>query len=179
MSSIPTSGQGERVRVWDPVVRLFHWGTAFAFAGAYFLLDPRDLHEALGYAVLALLAVRVIWGFVGTVHARFADFVLGPARFLDYATKMMAGREPRYLGHNPAGGAMVVALMALLGLTALSGWMMSLDAFWGEDWVENLHQSVANGMLVLIAIHVAGVAYSSLRHGENLVAAMFSGLKRR
>jgi cytochrome b len=174
-----TTAEGGTVRVWDPVVRLFHWGTAASFAAAYLVERPRDLHEALGYTVLVLLAVRMVWGLVGSEHARFADFVPSPAGFLGYLRDVVAGRERRYLGHNPAGGAMAVALMAMLALTGVSGWMMTTDRFFAEDWVEELHEVAANGTLALVGLHLAGVVWESLRHRENLVAAMITGLKRR
>jgi cytochrome b len=167
------------VRVWDPVVRLFHWTLATAFFGAFFLDDPRDLHQALGYVAAGAVAVRVAWGFIGTRHARFAGFVPRPATFFGYFRDMAMGRERRYLGHNPAGGAMVVALLMMVTLLGLTGWMMGLDAYWGATWLEELHESIANLALGLVGLHVAGVLWESRRHGENLVAAMITGLKRR
>lgn len=165
------------VPVWDLVVRLFHWSTVVLFAAAYLIERPRDLHEALGYLLLTVLAVRVVWGFVGTQHARFTDFVPAPGALARYLRDLAAGRERRYLGHNPAGGAMVVALMLTLAATGTTGWMMGLDAFWGQDWVEDLHEGLATFAVLLIAIHVVGVIYESLRHGENLVRAMITGKK--
>lgn len=164
--------------VWDVVVRLSHWSTVALFVSAYLIERPRDLHEALGYALAAILAVRVVWGFVGPRHARFADFVPAPGRFLRYMQDLAAGCEKRHLGHNPAGGAMVVALMLTLAGICLSGWMMGLDAYRGEDWVEDLHEGLVSFGLVLVTLHVAGVIYESLRHGENLVRAMITGKKR-
>lgn len=178
----PTETDGRTARkvpVWDLLVRAFHWSTVTLFAAAYLIDRPRHLHETLGYALVAILAVRVVWGFVGTRHARFSDFVPTPAGLLRYLRDLAAGRERRYLGHNPAGGAMVVALMATLAGIGVSGWMMGLDAFWGEGWVEELHEGLVSFGLLLIALHVAGVIYESLRHGENLVRAMITGQKDR
>ena len=87
-------------------------------------------------------------------------------------------RAPRHLGHNPAGGAMVVALLAMLAGITATGFMMTTDAFWGAQWVEDLHEGFVNATLLLIALHVAGVIFASLEHGENLVRAMFTGRKR-
>lgn len=169
---------GATVRVWDPVVRLFHWITAAAFAAAFLIERPQDLHEAFGLTVAAALAVRVIWGLVGTRHARFGDFVPRPATLIGYVRDAAAGRERRYLGHNPAGGAMVVALMLLLAVTAGSGWLLTTDAWWGSDAMEAIHEVAANLTLGLVALHVAGVVWESVRHGENLVRAMITGRKR-
>ncbi len=171
--------EGGAIRVWDPVVRVFHWGTAASFAAAFLIERPRDLHEDFGYTVLALLAVRLVWGVVGSGHARFSDFVPSPAGLFRYGRDMVRGCERRYLGHNPAGGAMVVALMAMLAVTGVSGWMMTTDQFVAETWVEDLHFAAANGTLALVALHLGGVVWESLRHRENLVTAMITGLKRR
>lgn len=173
-----SQGAARAIPVWDLLVRAFHWSTVALFVSAYLIDRPRDLHEILGYTLVGILAVRIVWGFVGTPHARFSGFVPTPVALLRYLREMKNGREGRYLGHNPAGGAMVVALMLTLAGIGLSGWMMGLDAFWGESWVEELHEGLVSFALVLVALHVAGVIYESLRHGENLVAAMITGKKR-
>jgi cytochrome b len=167
------------VRVWDPVVRLFHWTLAAAFFGASILESPRALHETLGWIAGGAVAVRLVWGFAGSRHARFGDFVPTPARLAAYVRDVAAGQERRYLGHNPAGGAMVVALLAVVATLVATGWMMGLDAFWGVDWVEEVHEAAANLGLALVALHLAGVVWESRRHGENLVTAMITGRKRR
>ncbi len=166
------------VRVWDLVVRAFHWSTVTLFALAYAIEHPRDLHRGLGYALMAILAIRIVWGFVGSKHARFSDFVPSPQRLFAYLSDMGKGSEKRYLGHNPAGGAMILALMLTLAGIGISGWMMGLDALWGADWVEELHEGLVSTALVLIVLHVSGVVFSGLRHHENLVRAMITGLKR-
>jgi cytochrome b len=184
----------ERVRVWDPLVRVFHWSLVAAFATAYIVEDNLlDVHVWAGYLVLALIAVRLIWGFIGTRHARFTDFVRGPRQVLGYIGDAMRMRAPRFLGHNPAGGAMVVALLLLVAGTGLSGvtlygaeelsgplagLMSGLPGFWGGA-LEETHEVLANLTLVFIVAHVAGVLFSSLSHGENLVRAMVTGWKRR
>jgi cytochrome b len=166
------------VRVWDPLVRIFHWGVVSAVAAAWLLEDSGRLHEVAGYVVLGLVAFRLAWGIVGTRHARFGDFVPTPHRLVAYLKAVAQRRAPRHLGHNPAGGAMIVALLAALLATAGSGWLMTTDAFWGREWVEELHEFLANGILVLIAGHLTGVVVSSLMHRENLVLAMVTGRKR-
>lgn len=166
------------VRVWDPLVRVLHWMLAAGFLGAFLLERPRDLHEALGWMAVTAVAIRLAWGFVGSRHARFASFVPTPARFLGYARDVARGHEPRFVGHNPAGGAMVVALLATVAGLGITGWMMGLDAFWGVDWVESLHEGLANLGITLVLLHWLGVAWESLRHRENLVKAMLTGNKR-
>jgi cytochrome b len=168
---------GTRVRVWDAGVRLFHWSMVAMFASAYFVNSPRSLHRYLGYVVIGLIGFRLIWGVVGGKHARFADFVPSPRRLLGYLRDMLTGREARYLGHNPAGGAMIIALLTTLSAIGATGYMMGLDAFFGVSWVENAHKTLVTCALALVALHVSGVVFSSLRHRENLVVSMITGDK--
>ena len=167
------------VKVWDPFVRLYHWSQAALIAAAWITADEwKWLHERIGYAVMALVALRLLWGIVGPRHARFADFVRGPRAVLRYLDDLLHGRERRYLGHNPAGGAMIVALLAVIAATALTGWLQTTDAFFGSEAMENIHESLATLILVLVGFHVGGVALESLRHHENLTRSMITGRKR-
>lgn len=170
----------QMVRVWDPFVRIFHWSLVALFGFAYATGDVwDDLHEAAGYAIGALVLARIVWGFVGPAHARFRDFIYGPSTILRFLRDSLALGARRYLGHNPAGGAMVVALLAMIVIICLTGVMMGLDAFWGEEWVEDVHVLGVWGTLGLIVLHLLGVVLASIEHSENLVRAMFTGLKRR
>lgn len=175
-----TAGGGcATVRVWDPLVRIFHWSLVLAFFGAYLLGDDGGtLHQALGYVALGLVAFRMIWGVVGSHHARFSSFVPSFGRFWQYLKDIVAGREQRSVGHNPAGAVMIVALLAMVAATGITGWMTTTDAFWGSDWVAEVHEAGANGILILVGLHVAGVLFSSLRHRENLIRSMLTGRKR-
>lgn len=167
------------IRVWDPLVRLFHWSLAVSFAVAWLTAeDWEDVHYAAGYAAAALIGFRLVWGLVGPRYARFAQFVRNPGDTARYVGAFLRGREPRYLGHNPAGGLMILALLSTLSVTALTGWMYTQDAFWGTEWVEELHEGAATFTLGLVALHIAGVIVASLRHRENLVRAMVTGRKR-
>ncbi len=167
------------VRVWDPLVRLFHWSLAAGFAIAYGTADEMQrIHEIAGYTIAGLLAFRVLWGFVGTPHARFSDFVRPPGEVASFLLDSIRLKARRFIGHNPAGGAMVLALIACLGATCVSGYMMTTDAFWGYGWVEDLHEVLANTALALVFLHLAGVLLASFEHRENLVGAMITGRKR-
>jgi cytochrome b len=168
---------GGEIRVWDLFVRVFHWGTAALVGVAFLTEDMKSLHEAAGYVVLPLVLARIAWGFVGPRHARFSDFVTRPATTLAYLRALRAGRAPRFFGHNPAGGAMVVALLALLVVVAGSGWMSETDRWFGVPWVADLHAAAANLLFWLVGLHVAGVVLSSWLHRENLIRAMFTGRK--
>ena len=174
------AGTASTVRIWDPVVRIFHWSLVLAFVIAWMSGDElQDLHEAAGYAIVGLLAIRVVWGFIGTRHARFSDFIYRPSAVIGYLIDTARLRARRYLGHNPAGGAMVLALIAMLAATCATGFMMTTDAYWGLDWVEETHELAANLSVVLIGLHLVGVFVASVEHRENLVAAMITGRKRR
>jgi cytochrome b len=167
------------VRVWDPVVRLFHWGLAASFAAAWLTSDSRgQIHTVIGYCAAALLAIRFVWGLIGPGYARFAQFVRGPRDVFGYLAAMARGAEARFIGHNPAGGAMVIALLAGLAATAFTGWLMTTDAYFGDELVQELHSIAATSVLLLVAAHVGGVILASVRHRENLVKAMITGRKR-
>ena len=167
------------VKIWDAFVRMFHWSLATLFVVAYATGDELErVHIAAGYTIAGLLALRIVWGFVGPHHARFSNFVRPPREVLAYLRDIALLRAPRYRGHNPAGGAMIVALLAMLIFTSITGYMMTTDAFWGAKWVEGIHEALANLTVGLIVIHVLGVLVASFEHGENLVKAMVTGLKR-
>ena len=168
-----------RVRVWDLPVRLLHWGLAAAVAGAWWTSELNvGWHQAVGYAAGACVALRLGWGLVGGVHARFGDFARGPRATATYVLQLLRGCEPRHLGHNPLGGWMALALWACVAAAGFTGWLFTTDDFWGEPWLEWLHGLLAWAVVGLVALHLAGVAFTSWRHRENLVAAMFSGMKR-
>ena len=173
------AGRGAEIRVWDPFVRLSHWATVALFAAAFLGSDQKWLHEPAGYALLVLTSLRILWGFAGPRHARFVSFVVSPAAVLRYLRLLRQGRAPRYLGHNPAGGAMIVLLLADLSLAAVSGWMAETDRWFGVPWVDALHHITGNLLLPLAVLHVAGVIVSSWLHRENLVRAMITGGKPR
>jgi cytochrome b len=168
------------VRVWDLFVRIFHWCLVLSFGLAWLTAKASAfVHQTAGYVAGTLILLRVLWGVAGPGYARFSQFVRDPVAVVHYLISMLRGREPRYVGHNPAGGAMVVTLLALICLTALTGWMMTTDTYFGVEWVEGSHDILADVILVLVFLHVGGVGLASLRHRENLVKAMITGQKRQ
>ena len=173
-----SASPAEKVLVWDMPVRLFHWLMVLCFAGAYLTAETerwRLVHVTLGYTMAGLVAFRLIWGLVGTRHARFASFVRGPAAVLRYLRSLLSGQPEHHLGHNPAGA---LAIMLILGLTAAvtsTGWANFNEM--GGEWLEEAHEVLANLMLIIIGVHVAGVWLSSRLHKENLVRAMVTGYK--
>jgi cytochrome b len=192
--------------VWDPLVRVFHWALVLAFCIAYVsegelferLQDRFDgdllqvVHAWAGYTIAGLLAFRLLWGFVGPRYARFSDFVRGPREVLAYLREVLTLRASRYLGHNPAGGAMIVAMLLSLTATIVSGLALyAADKGLGPlaglladssgamiEVIEEAHELATNATLLLVAGHLLGVAWESLLHRENLVRAMISGRKR-
>jgi len=168
-----------QVPVWDPVVRLCHWSLLAVVALAWSTRHGGGAwHEWFGHAAGAIVAVRLVWGFFGSPHARFAGFLRSPAETIRYAKLVLAHREPRHLGHNPLGGWMAVLLLATVALTVASGWLYITDEFWGVRWVEALHGASSDALLALATIHLAGVLFTSIRQRENLPAAMIHGRKR-
>lgn len=197
------------VLVWDPLVRLAHWVLVAGFAVAYLTGEeegaPDTLHVWSGYGIGAVIVLRVLWGFVGSRHARFSDFVRGPIPSLRYLIDLPFGRARRYLGHSPAGGAMVLVLLAFLAATVASGIVAygeqgkgplaiasappitSLSEQPGrnaerkengDSAVGELHAALATMTLILVVLHVSGVALASIVHRENLLVAMITGRKR-
>ncbi len=196
-------GAQGKVRVWDPLVRIFHWALVAAFAMAWLTADELEpLHTIAGYTVAGLVAFRVVWGLIGSRYARFTQFLRGPRATLSFVGDMLRGRERRYLGHNPAGAAMIAALLVTLSGTAFTGWLMDRparvamlpdlpqivapaqadddggEAEGPEGLLKDLHEALANLLLLLIVLHVGGVVLVSLRHHENLARAMVTGDKR-
>ena len=196
------------VKVWDIAVRIFHWSLVTAFATAYLTGDENEfVHVYAGYIVLGLVAFRVVWGFIGTQHARFTDFIYSPAKIFAYARSLASGSPKHYLGHNPLGGVMVIALLISLSLTCVSGLKLyaveegkgplageqSISLITpayaheggnhankdeeGEDTWEEIHELFVNLTLGLIVLHIAGVVVSSVLHKEKLVKAMITGNK--
>ena len=168
------------IRVWDLPVRIFHWLLVLSFAGAFVTAESerlRDVHVVLGYTVLALLAFRLVWAFVGTRYARLSSFAFGPRAVAEYVRSLLTTHPRHYLGHNPAG-SWVIYLLVLLGIAAgVTGYATYNDV--GDEWMEELHEGAANAMLALVFVHVAGVIVSSVLHRENLVKAMVTGYKLR
>jgi cytochrome b len=173
----PTS-PNPRTLVWDLPTRAFHWLLAASFAGAFLTAESerlRDLHMLLGYAAAGLIVFRLLWGVVGTRYARFASFPLAPRAVLDYLKSLLTRSPRHYFGHNPAGSWAIVALLALIAAASLTGWAYAVEI--GPEWLEDLHEGLANATLVLVIVHIAAVILSSLLHRENLVRAMLSGYK--
>jgi cytochrome b len=167
-----------RILVWDAPVRLFHWLMVLSFAGAWLTAESERLrlvHVTLGYTMAGLVAFRLVWGLVGSHHARFSSFVRGPRQVIAYLGAVLRGRPAHHAGHNPAGALAVLAILVLAVAVTASGWAMYQDL--GGEWLEELHEAAASGMLAVVAVHVMAVVATSLLGRENLVGAMVTGRK--
>ncbi len=133
------------------------------------------IHEVAGYAVLALLFFRMIWGLVGGEHARFWDFIRGGRTLRDYAAKLFRFSPPSSLGHNPLGGWMIVLLLVTLGAIIATG----IFAEGEGEAVAELHAGLTDFLIGLVAVHILGVIAGSLLTGDNLTRAMVTGDKNR
>lgn len=179
--ALPHDGGPRTVRVWDLAVRGLHWGLAGAFALAYATGDEwMRVHELAGFAAVAIVGLRLVWGAVGSERARFSDFVRGPGAIFGYLRGLATGRPARHVGHNPAGGFFAVLLLILVAATGITGWLSIAGGggLYGEA-AEELHEALANATLVAVLIHAAAAVGMSLMHRENLIRAMLTGRKKR
>lgn len=167
-----------RILVWDAPTRVFHWLLALSFAGAYATSESDRLmgvHLTLGYTMVGLVAFRLIWGVIGTRHARFASFVRGPVAVARYASEMLSFKPKTSVGHNPLGAVSIVLMLLSTLAIVYTGWVYFNG---GSHSVKEIHEAAAGFMLVVVGVHVAGVIYASLTQGENLIGAMWSGYKQ-
>ncbi|MFB8829733.1 cytochrome b/b6 domain-containing protein [Azotobacter sp. CWF10] len=171
----------ETLRLWDPLVRLFHWSLAGVFVANYFFTEEGEFwHVWLGYYALAWIPVRVLWGFVGSPAARWADFWPTRASLAGHLQALRSGRPYHRLGHSPLGALVMILMMACIFGLGVSGFLMQeVDYFWGSDVVEEVHESLANGLLVLVCLHVAAALVESVRLHENLPLSMITGRRRK
>lgn len=201
------------IKVWDIGIRLFHWSLVALFIVAYLSGENEEetsaasLHAWAGYIIIGLLAFRIVWGLVGSQHARFSDFIYRPSEIISYLKSMFVGQPRHYLGHNPAGGIMVIIMLIALAAISWTGLkayeaegkgplaatveivpVAVAEEGWGEygehegneseEFWEEAHEATVNFTLLLIVLHLGGVFVSSLLSRENLARAMITGRKR-
>jgi cytochrome b len=193
--------------VWDIIIRLFHWSLLILFTTSYLTGEEETIiHIYSGYAIISLLFIRIIWGFIGSQHARFSDFIYRPSTTIKYLKSLKTEKPERFTGHNPAGGYMVIALLIMLLVTTFSGLKLygteghgplannqfdtislisaaKADDEHGEheeeEFWEEVHEFAVNTTLFLVFIHILGVFVSGRMHNENLVKAMITGKKEK
>lgn len=175
-----TQTSQETIYVWDRFVRLFHWSLVSCVLLDYFVIDDGEVvHQILGYLAAALVVARIVWGFVGTKYARFAEFFPTPSRINSHIRSLLSGRIDQHHGHNPLGALMIFALLSLVIALGVTGFMQGLDAYWGEEWLQDLHELLANMLIGLVAMHVSAALIMSHVERTNLIAAMVTGSKVR
>jgi len=165
----------KKVLVWDMPVRLGHWLIAGGFVLAWVTSQSEALrlvHVLAGGTVAAAVLFRLVWGIVGSRHARFASFVRGPRQTFDYLKRLPRLAQPHHTGHNPAGGWVAVLMLLLLLLTCACGWSAYQEI--GGEWLVNVHKLGTHLMLAAIGVHVLLVMSTSSEHLGN---AMFNGRK--
>jgi cytochrome b len=167
---------GNQTRVWDPLVRVVHWALAclvvvelFNDAGA----NPS--HRLLGYAAAALVAIRLGWGLAASGYTRLSTMAASAGELGAYLRMARATRP--YVGHNPLGALMAFTLWSLVLVVALTGWMLGLDSFWGDETVQQLHTALAYVLAALAVVHICGVLAMSRAQQQNLTKAMLTGNK--
>lgn len=161
--------------VWSISVRVFHWLNAALFLCAYWLLEAGEkLHEWAGYAVAALVVLRIALGVFGKGHARFSDFMPTPGRVYRYLRDFPASHAA-WPGHNPVGGLMILFMLGVLLLVSVTGWLQTTAKYWGEEWVQQLHEYAADLMMLTVVVHVVAVLWMQWITGVPLVRAMMTG----
>lgn len=185
MSDMPGSNLAEGgrdsarlVRVWDPLVRVIHWSVLLGVLLNAIITDPDgDLHEIVGYAILGLVVLRLVWGLLGVQTARFTAFPPNPKAALAHAGEILRGDRTVHLSHNPLGALMAYNIWATLIVICVTGIMMGTVRFFGVEWVEDLHELAFNWLMVSVVLHVGGVVLDQRRTGVALVKAMITGSK--
>lgn len=170
----------ERIHVWDRFVRIFHWSLVTCVLMNFFVIDDGDtFHQWLGYLATGLVLSRIVWGFIGSRHARFADFFPTPARLQSHLRCLLSGTPDFHAGHNPLGALMILLLIALVLSLGATGYMQTTDLFWGEEWLQELHELLAGTLIGLAGLHALAALVMSHVERTNLIKAMFAGVKIR
>ena len=190
MAGKDENGKPSLVYVWDPFVRIFHWTLVVAFTVAYLTEDDLlTVHVWAGYVVGVLVVARIVWGFIGSPHARFSDFVYAPGTALRNVGNLLLFRGERHLGHSPGGGYMVILLLLFLAATVITGLIVyggeqqagPLAGMFTEETgeaVEEWHEVFANLTLALVFAHIAAVVLACSVLRQNLIRSMITGYKR-
>lgn len=169
----------QEIPVWDIPVRVFHWLLVICFAGAWLTSESERLamiHYAFGYTACLLVLIRLVWGVIGTRYARFTQFLKGPRVVIGHFMAMLRGHPHHDIGHNPAGGLVMFALMLLILLIGFSGYL-TVKEFFG-DFASEIHELVANLVLGLVILHILAAVGMSLIERQNLVKSMVTGKKK-
>ncbi len=172
------ASRAKKTLIWDLPTRVGHWLLVACVAGAWLTSESERLavlHAAFGYTIALVIGFRLIWGFVGTRYARWQDFFPTTSRVKHYILSILRAKPEHHTGHNPLGAVGILFMIGLLSATVLTGVMNQLEI--GPHWLSDIHEASAEGLLVVIGIHVGGVLVSSILHRENLIKSMMTGTK--
>lgn len=168
------------VKVWDRFIRVFHWSLVACVLTNFLVIDDGEtLHRWLGYAASALVLARIVWGFIGPRHARFSDFFPTPARIRRHLANLLSGATDHHEGHNPVGALVMLVMLAVVLALGLTGFLQTTDVFWGEEWLQELHEMLAATLIAFAGLHAAAAVVMSRVERTNLIAAMITGVKVR
>jgi len=181
------------VKVWDIIVRVFHWSLVTTFFICFITEDSSKLHTYSGYLIIVLIISRIIWGFIGSEYARFKSFIVAPKVVNHYLKDLVKNKNNRFIGHNPAGAAMIVVLISSIIITCLTGvvlygvedhagplaFLFTREDEYLEDIIEEIHEFFSNFSVGLIVLHITGVIIAGKQHNENLVKSMINGYKKK
>lgn len=164
--------------VWDKTTRALHWIVAAAVVLNLFVLEEgEDAHRWLGYAAVGAVALRGIWGFAGGEHSRFRSFPLGVASWRRFFSGIFFWRKEDFPGHNPLASVVYLLIWACIISLGITGWMMGLDAYWGEEWLEEIHANISTAVQVLVGLHLAGILLDSVKFRRHTWLGMITGKK--
>jgi len=178
-----------QIKVWDVLVRVFHWSLVISFTTGYLITKKFPLHAYAGYTIFALVLTRIVWGFIGTRYARFSAFTYSIEETVQYTRSALhMGKAREYLSHNPMGAIMVYLLLVMLLGNTLLGTMLYgaqqmdgpladiVPVMWDEN-LEAAHKFMAKALLTTASFHLAGVLWATWWHRQNYILAMFTGYK--
>lgn len=163
--------------IWDIQTRVFHWLIAIPVFMNFILEDGNRLHKALGYLALAGLILRIVWGLSTKGHSSFSALPLKWSELTSYLTSLRSKQAIPYLGHNPLATWVYIGIWTNVVLLGLSGFMMGLDAFWGEEWLEEIHETLALIMKILVLLHFTGIIFDSIKFKRKTWLGMINGKK--
>ncbi len=170
----------EHIHVWDRFVRVFHWTLVACILTNFFVIDDGEtLHQWLGYTASVLVCARIVWGFIGSKYARFSDFFPTPAKIKQHLLHLKSGEHDPSPGHNPVAALMMFAMLAIVLSLGVTGYMQGMDAFWGEEWLQDLHEVLASTLITFAGLHALAAIVMSRIERTNLIRAMVTGVKVR
>ncbi len=168
----------QEIMVWDMPVRVFHWLLVICFAGAWLTSESERLamiHYAFGYTACLLVLIRLVWGLIGTRYARFSQFLKSSRAIFEHFMAMLRGHPHHDVGHNPAGGLAMFALMLLILLIGFTGYLTAKEFF--GNFASEVHEALASLVLGLVIVHIIAAIGMSVIEKQNLVRSMVTGKK--